>query len=303
MQKPQNRSYQIPLKYSQNFFINYNLIERIISNSTLAKNDTVYEIGPGKGILTKPLAQRVKSVIAVEKDPKLFEKFLRNIEGFENITPINQDFLTYNLPKKEDYKIFSNTPFSIISEILRKLFYSDNPPVESFLFLPKDVVLKLIGKPESNESQISIILKAFFEIRLVHRFSRKDFYPIPSVDIFMIKIAKRDKLLINQKDFKLYREFVTYGFNQWKSSLKKSFRKIFSNLQFKILSTNLLFDQNALPSELTIDQWIGLFEAFLKIVPKDKQHLVRGSEERFMEHQNRMRKKNFEILESQDASN
>lgn len=88
------------LKNSQNFLINKNLVRNLIVKSKLEKNDTVIEIGPGKGIITNLLAEYVGNVIAIEYDENLF-RILVSQNKFENIEYVYGDFLKYHLPSKQ----------------------------------------------------------------------------------------------------------------------------------------------------------------------------------------------------------
>jgi len=287
--------YQTPIKYSQNFLKDGSLARKLVELSKLDSNDKVIEIGPGSGQLTKALAAKVSEVIAVEKDPELAESLKERLveNGISNVKVYNSDFLSFKLPS-DSYKVFSNIPFSISSEIIRKLFFGDYAPEESFLFLQKEVALKLIGRPQVRESMTSVLLKPFFEAKIVHRFSEFDFEPNPSVDIVLIKITKNEEAYIDPEYRKLYRNFIIYSFNQWKGDIGSSVKKLFSNQQLKIISKNVEIDMKMKPSELSFEEWFQLFESFRQYVPKDKQKIVFGSEEKLFEVQNRMRKTNFE---------
>jgi len=286
-----NNHFQIPLKYSQNFLKNNSVIERIVELSRINKNDLVIEIGPGEGNITQVLSKYASRVIAIEKDENLFTKVKIALSNKANIELINADFLDYKLPLKDKYKVFSNIPFSVTSEILKKLAYRSNPPEVMFLFMQKETALKLIGKPES---QTSLSLKPFFESKIIYQFSRQDFYPIPSVEVVLVEI-KKIKPLIDLKYKIQYRDFIIYGFNQWKPNVRQALRKVFSNLQLKILATNWNFNLDSRPSDLTFEQWLGLYKDFLELVPPYKQKVIKGSEVSLTKQQQGMRKKNFEI--------
>ena len=122
------------LKNSQNFLINKNLVRNLIVKSKLEKNDTVIEIGPGKGIITNLLAEYVGNVIAIEYDENLF-RILVSQNKFENIEYVYGDFLKYHLPSKQRYKVFSNIPFQITADIIKKITEDNNSAEEIFLIV------------------------------------------------------------------------------------------------------------------------------------------------------------------------
>lgn len=107
------------LKNSQNFLVDKNLVRNLIQKSQLNKNDIVVEIGPGKGIITNLLAEQVGNVIAIEYDENLY-KALVSQNQFDNIEYVYDDFLKYHLPRNQKYKVFSNIPFQITADIIKK---------------------------------------------------------------------------------------------------------------------------------------------------------------------------------------
>ncbi len=288
------QNYQIPLKYSQNFIKSSELVRKLIDLSAIDKEDTVLEIGSGNGIITAELAKKAKKVIAIEKDKNLYLELVNKFKGINNIEIIHADFLEYKIPFDLRYKVFSNIPFSITSEITKKLFSSANPPTRSYLFMQKEVGQKFLGSPVETLS--SLITKPFFDVAIIHHFHRSDFFPEPSVDVALVEFKKKKISFVDNKTQKLYREFITYALSQWKDDIRKSLRKIFSNLQIKILAENLGFGMDSKPTDLNFDQWMGLFYFFLDHVPYHKQKLIKGSEDKLSGNQLKMRKENLGIF-------
>lgn len=289
-------NYQIPLKYSQNLIKDSNLIDNLISLTDLGRNDTVLDIGAGKGVISKELARRVKQVIAIEKDTDLYQKAKENLSQIENIELKNNDILAYRLPEKE-YKVFSNIPFSLTLEITKKLFEEDNRPTIAYLFMQKEAAEKFVGNPLFNESLSSLLYKPLYTCKIIYNFRKDDFDPVPSKDVCMIEFKLKPRSDIDPKMYSLYRDFVTFTFNRWKPNIKMSLRGTFSNLQLKILSTNLKFNLENKPSEIEYDTWIALFKEFIKIVPRYKQRFVLGSFAEMNVNQMNMRKINKNNLD------
>ena len=105
-------SYFSNLFISQNFIRDPRLVAALIERSSLGPDDLVYEIGPGKGIITAQLARCCKRVIAIEKDPALALMLQKKFGHQPNLTIYNADFLRQPLPH-QPYKVFSNIPFNI----------------------------------------------------------------------------------------------------------------------------------------------------------------------------------------------
>jgi len=136
----------------------------------------------------------------------------------------------------------------------------------------------------------SLFLKPWFELRIIYHFKKTDFYPTPKVNVVLMKIKKRDNPLIEEKQAQIYRDFIVYSFTQFKLNLKNTFKKIFTYEQFKRLSYNLKLENSLSPTDLTFEQWLGLFECFLTKVDESKKSLVIGAENRLKNQQNHLHK-------------
>src|SRR5574341_986117 len=95
------------LQLAQNFLRSSKLVRSLLGASSIAPGDIVYEIGPGRGIITAELAQIASQVIAVEKDAFLAEGLRRRFQDVRNVVIISDDFLRYQIPHRQ-YKMFAN---------------------------------------------------------------------------------------------------------------------------------------------------------------------------------------------------
>lgn len=253
---------------AQNFLRSSSLVRTLLEESSVRAGDLVYEIGPGRGIITAELAQVARKVVAIEKDPDLAQGLRRKFAGVGNVQIIINDFLRYRISDRE-YKIFANIPYNLTADIVRKLLYTPLVPDEAYLIMQKQAAEKFSGFP--SETQFSILAKPSFDIRIIRDLRRTDFEPIPRVDSVLLQIRKRDVALVRQEDAFLYRRFVHYGFSTWKHNLKLIFKPVFSYEQWKRLAKDLSFPLDTVPSQLTFEQWLGLFECFKQRVPENKQ--------------------------------
>ena len=257
---------------AQNFLRSSGPVRSLLEASSIGPRDIAYEIGPGRGIITAELARVARWVIAIEKDPDLARGLCVKFQNVHNVQIITNDFLRYQIPDRK-YKIFANIPYNLTAEIVRKILYIPPVPVEAYLVMQKEAAEKFSGSP--GETQFSVLAKPWFEIRIVQTLRRTDFEPMPSVDSVLLQIKKRPCALIRQEDAFLYRRFVHYGFCTWKNSLKLTFKPVFTYPQWKHLSRDLHFPLDLIPSKLTFEQWLGLFECFKQRVPRNKQLYVK----------------------------
>jgi len=252
---------------AQNFLHNSSLVRKLINEISLNKSDTVVEIGAGHGIITAELAQTARQVIAIEIDPAFVQLLQRRFQSAENVQIVTGDYLQYRVTERE-YKLFGNIPFNRSAAILRKILYTFPTPVEACLVLQREAAEKFAGYP--RETQFSVLAKSHFTLRIVRSLRRTDFSPVPAVESVLLRIERRKESLVRADDQASYEGFIRFGFGTWRRSLKCIFRNVFSYKQWKRLSRELGFALNARPTDLTFDQWLGLFNYYRSMVGKSR---------------------------------
>lgn len=273
--------------YAQNFLKSSCLVDSLLDRYGIGPGDMLYEIGPGKGIITECLARRCKQVVAIEKDPQLVAALRRRFANTPNITIHEGDFLQFRLPNVH-YKVFANIPFNISAAIVTKLTTAACPPGDSYLVMQKEAAERFLGK--RGESLYAVLLKPWFEPEIVHRFKRNDFVPAPRVDVVMLRLRKRGPPLIKRNDTQMFRDFAVYGFTAWQPSLRSTFKGIFTSRQFKHIARSLDFDLDATPTSIRFEQWLGLFDYFKRIGNGQSLQVIIGSEQRLKQQQAALQK-------------
>jgi len=270
------------LRYSQNFLKSRCLVDRLLDKSALGPDDVVYEIGPGKGVITERLAQRCRQVIAIEKDPLLVAALRSRFARTANVRLHEGDFLEYRLPGGP-YKVFASIPFTITSAIVSRLTTAPVPPEDTYLMMQKEAAERFLGVP--RETLSGVLVKASFALELLHRFRRDDFTPAPLVDVVMLRLCKRGPPLLSRKEMPLFRDFVVYGFTTPRPSLRAIFKDILTPRQCKLLSRDLHIDFDVTPTVLCFEQWLRLFDGFTQIANAQAIHTILGSETRLRRQQ------------------
>lgn len=290
------------IQHSQVFIKNSNLVERIVERARITKADTVIEIGIGTGKITKVLAKFAGKVIGVEADPKYYEQMKIELAEAKNIELHRANFLKFKLPEEGDYKIFANIPFNYTTDIIHKLINAKNPPAEAFLFVQKEAAERFMGIP--NETLQSVFTKAQYQLSLIHRFSKDDFAPKPRVNINVLHFYRSEEPDVATENLELFKDFVSYIFTQWKPSIKNTVEKIFTYDQLKRLGEDLSFSLESKPTELTSDQYVGMFNYFLKGVIPEKQKLVQNQNvrRRYQEKFLKKRYRTFKDKKRREAS-
>lgn len=254
---------------SQNFITNKDLLVDLIKKAHFNNSDLVLDIGAGTGVISQHLAPVCKQVYSFEIDSKLIPELKTKLNPFPNITIFEKDFLKFDLNSLNTYKVFSNIPFSITSDIVAKLFFGNNQPQSCFLIMQKEAAQRLLGHRDNK--LLNILLSPWFDLRIIHTFSGSDFSPTPNVDIVLLAITKKQKTLILHEDRQEFENFVIYTMLQQKPTLKLRLTKIFTSMQFYKIMTSLHMDASIIASALTIDQWVGLFENYKSRVIEEKK--------------------------------
>ncbi|HCQ31445.1 TPA: hypothetical protein DIU27_03640 [Candidatus Collierbacteria bacterium] len=197
---------------SQNFLRDRELVKRLIVASSISWKNLVLEIGAGNGIITESLLTVSRKVVAVEIDRDLFTLLSSRLGKNKALKLVNGNILDFKLPN-EPYKVFSNIPFSITGEIVKKLLFSDNPPDSCSLIVQKEAAKKFMTN-QKKSSMLSILFYPWFDIKIGHILKRTDFQPVPMVDLCLLQIIKRPRPLISNDDLCKYRDFVVYKFTR-----------------------------------------------------------------------------------------
>ena len=246
----------------QNFLKNKSVVLDIVQAANLNSEDTVLEIGPGKGVLTGELLKIAKKVIAVEKDDMLFEylleKFAHEIEN-EKLVLIHGDILEENTDLPKDYKLVANIPYNITGEIIKMFLTAKKQPSLIVLLVQYEVAERIIVK-DGKESILSISVKVYGEPKLVKKVMKENFSPQPRVDsaILLIENISKDFFKgISEKDFFI---LVKAGFSQKRKKLSNTLKSILrDNLDKTFKRANISPDLRA--EKLNISDWKKLLQS------------------------------------------
>lgn len=194
---------------SQNFMTSKKLLKRIVNLSTIGKEDTVLEIGTGKGHLTRELCKRCGRLYSVEIDRELFNRTASKLSGVKNLRLIHGDFLKRRLPPTGTYKVFANIPYFLTTRIMEKLTEAPNPPGDIWVVMEKGAAKRWMGIP--RETGKSLLLKPRWEMRILYYFQKEDFHPKPSVDSVLLHLWRKEKPDVDRRDFIAYKNFVAHS--------------------------------------------------------------------------------------------
>ena len=240
-------------KFGQNFLTDDNIAKDIVSFLSDSKTKTIIEIGPGKGILTKFLLKiSQKEIKFVEIDEECIS-YLKN--KYPNIEKhlINDDFLNINLNSfKQPLSIIGNFPYNISSQILFKIYENKNIVNEMIGMFQLEVAERICSNYGTKKYGIlSVLIQAFFEVKMMKKIKPQSFLPIPKVDSAVIKISKKIDTI--NCDEILFKKIVKQSFGQRRKTLRNSL-KIFNITDIKKEDT--IFAKR--PEQLSVSDFIYL---------------------------------------------
>ena len=204
-------------QYGQNFLINPEPIEKMLEAGEAGAEDIVVEIGPGFGVLTLALAEKVKKVIAFEIEKRLMpywdslgchsESPGGGEESLSGVRRIEISRCTRNDKRGEikiiwgnvlrisksqfpisKYKVIANLPYQITSAAIRLFLEIDNPPETMILMVQKEVAERICASP-GEMSVLAVSVQYYAKPEIIAQVPRADFWPQPKVDSAVIKIT------------------------------------------------------------------------------------------------------------------
>ncbi|MFH1478427.1 MAG: 16S rRNA (adenine(1518)-N(6)/adenine(1519)-N(6))-dimethyltransferase RsmA [Candidatus Omnitrophota bacterium] len=197
-------------RLGQNFLIDRNIQEKMISYISRSRPDTILEIGPGLGAITGALCGIAKRVIAVEKD-KLLYKFLKDSFKEKNIDLINGDILKYSLDDiGKKIIVVGNLPYYITSPLITR-FLDGHRLVESmFVTVQREVAERLVAGPGGKDyGSISCFVRFYSDAKIVFNIKKGSFYPTPKVDSSFMEFKMRIEPLYLTDEEKLFKIIKT----------------------------------------------------------------------------------------------
>lgn len=239
----------------QHFLMHPQIAERIARAADLTVHDTVFEIGPGTGMLTRALLARAGRVIALETDPELFESLnhsLKEAIASGKLVLLKgdvQDFDPATLPK--GYKLVANIPYYLTGDILRKFLSALNQPAAMTLLVQKEVAARIARAKKG--SILSLSVEAYGEPAYEFTVPRGAFRPAPKVDSAVLSVRRisRQHFTDPESEARFF-ALVRAGFGQKRKRLVK-------NLENAGFSAAELAP-NARAEDLALADWLALLK-------------------------------------------
>ena len=239
----------------QHFLTDENIAKKIADTLSLKGYDSVLEIGPGMGVLTKYLLEKDVTTYVIEIDPESVEYIQAN---FLNLATriIEKNFLKYNLNevfKESQFAIIGNFPYNISTQIVFKTLEMRNQIPEFSGMFQKEVAQRICEKEGSKAYGIlSVLTQAFYHAEYMFTVPPTVFNPPPKVNSGVLRLTRKENFDLPCDD-KLFFRVVKTGFQQRRKTLRNSLKTF--NLSDN-LKANVIFDKR--PEQLSVESFIEL---------------------------------------------
>lgn len=244
-------------RFGQNFLIDPNILRKIVGNIAPQVDDVIVEIGPGKGALTKYLAESRTELYAIEIDADLITGLEQKFADYPNVSIIHQDALTFDYRciagNHKKLRIVGNIPYNISSPLLFRMFEFHDSIADIHFLVQREIARRICAKPNSKEYGIlSVITQFYGDPEIAFTVSPTVFRPIPEVTSALIAI--RMKTVPDDP------EFIGNFHKTVRTAFAKR-RKILRNTLAKMLPRSTVagpVDLSRRAESLTVSEFIAL---------------------------------------------
>lgn len=223
----QKHNFAFQKKFGQNFLIDTHVLDKIITASSITKEDCVLEIGPGIGTMTQYLAESARHVIAVEIDKNLIPILQETLAEYSNITILNQDIMKTDIQalvqqynNGKPIKIVANLPYYITTPIIMGLFEKHVPLESMTVMVQKEVAERMQTGPGSKDyGALSLAVQYYASPYIVANVPPNCFMPRPNVGSAVIRLTRHEAPPVTVRNEALMFRLIRASFNQRRKTL------------------------------------------------------------------------------------
>ncbi len=252
----------------QNFLQDDFALESIVAAAQIRSTDTVLEIGPGLGSLTRYLAVSARDVVTVELDGKLLQPLQAILAPHGNVRIVHGDILKlapHELIAEQDYIVVANIPYYITSAVIRHLLESRVKPRRIVLTIQKEVAERICAQP-GDLSLLALSVQIYGEPRITSRIPAEAFFPKPKVDSAVLCVDIYPSPKVEPSLLETFFKLTRAGFSQKRKTLRNS---LSAGLHISPPQAEALLQQANIESRrraetLSIEEWTNLCQLYKK---------------------------------------
>lgn len=223
----QKYNFNFQKRFGQNFLIDTHVLEKIIREAHITKDDVVLEIGPGIGTMTQYLCESASKVFAVEIDNTLIPILNDTLSEYDNVTIINEDILKVNINKlveeecgNRPIKVVANLPYYITTPIIMSLFENDVNIDNITVMIQKEVAERIVSKPGTKDyGALTLAVNFYSTPEIVANVPPNCFMPRPNVSSAVIRMTKDVEPKVKVADKELLFKLIKASFLQRRKTL------------------------------------------------------------------------------------
>jgi len=258
-------------RFGQNFLVDRGVVDRIIEAVRPRPDETIIEIGPGRGALTSRLIEKAGRVVAIEFDRDLVPALRTQFAGSTHFKLLEADALTTDfcavIEPSPTARVVANLPYNIATAILQRLIEQRRCLSEMTLMLQSEVVDRITAEAGSSERGFfSVFVEAYCEAEKLFDVPPRAFRPVPKVLSTVIRLRARPRIAAEVKDEDLLWQIVSAGFAQRRKTILNNLRNAPAPIQEFVKKRGgasiVLCEANIPPlrraETLTLDEWASI---------------------------------------------
>ena len=258
-------------RFGQNFLVDRSVIDRIISAVNAHRDETIIEIGPGRGALTLRLTENTGRLIAIEFDRELVPVLREQFKDTPNLQLIEDDALNVNfcdvIEPARSARVVANLPYNIATAILQRLIEQRNCITDMTLMLQREVADRITAAAGSTErGYLSVLVEAYCETEKLFDVPPRAFRPAPRVWSTVVRLRVRSKTAVEVKDEKLLWQIVSAGFAQRRKTILNNLRRAPASIQALLKKrggASIVLCEAGIPPQrraetLTLEEWASI---------------------------------------------
>ena len=244
----------------QNFLIDASVSESIVATLNIEPDDVVVEIGPGLGALTRHLIGKVKKLVLVEYDRRIYEYLRDVLSEVDEVEVIHQDAVNFDIRPfyvEDSVKIIGNLPYSCGTEIIRNLLTFPSPVDLAVFMLQKEVVNRFCAVPRTKSyGVLTVMTSAFWNVVRLRDLTYEPFTPKPAVDSSVIRFIPCGPDKFPPFNQRVLKRIVKCGFHERRKQLKRRLPLGFTD--WGQICKEMNIQETARAEELSVDEWINM---------------------------------------------
>ncbi len=246
-------------RFGQNFLHDANILRNMVSAIAPKPDDTLVEIGPGKGALTFPLLRAVGKLQVIELDRDLIEPLREQAQSLGDLTIVNADALRFDFAALAaeigPLRVIGNLPYNISTPLIFHLLAQADSIVDMHFLLQKEVVDRMAAAPGGKDyGRLSVMVQYHCQVQRLFGVGPAAFHPKPKVDSAFVRLTPIRTPPVAARELVTLETVVRQAFSQRRKTLRKSLRGLLDEQAFAATG----IDPGSRPEQLPVEAFVRL---------------------------------------------